>query len=200
MIWRAAAAAFSLSIHMNPLLRARLFLLISCLLLAGRVAAAPPQVHLATEKEFVGVWKSIPVPISQQPAESQTHPFLQGACNYVVQGADNTWAVVVIESYPGNEQKVLSCNLTAKEVTAQVALLPDNLRFRWERKDALFRMTNPAGTGFVWSVQMADGDGNIAVDAQSPGVDLKRGDLIMQMADRSLSKVLWRMVLRRVTR
>lgn len=180
--------------------RTRPLLFAACLLLAGRIEAAPPQVHLTTDKEFVGVWKSIPVPLSQQPAESQGRPFLQGNCNYVVHGADNSWAVVAIESFPGNEQKALSCNLAAKEVTTQAALLPDNLHFRWEHKDALFRMSNPAGTGFVWSVQTVDGEGNIAVDAQSTGVELKRGDLIMQMADRSLSKVLWRMVLRKVTR
>jgi len=189
--------------QMTKKLRACLPLLIACLLpgaAAGATATAPPQVHPSTEKEFVGTWKSIPVPLNQQPAESQSHPFLQGTCNYFMHGADGVWALVVIESYPGAEEKARRCNLTVKEVAAQAALLPDSMRLHWERKDGLFRMVGSGGTGFLWSSQTVESDGSISVDPQSPALTLKRGDLIMQMADRTASKVLWRMVLRKVTR
>ncbi|HEX4326805.1 MAG TPA: hypothetical protein VH105_08290 [Burkholderiales bacterium] len=187
---------------MTQTLRACLLLLIACLLpgVAGAAAEAPPRVHLSTEKEFVGTWKSIPVPLNQQPPESQSHPFLQGNCNYLVHAADGAWALVVIESYPGAEEKARRCNLSIKEVAAQAALLPDSMRLHWERKDGLFRMVGSGGIGFVWSSQTVESDGSISLDPQSTALPLKRGDLIMQMGDRAATKVLWRMVLRKVTR
>ncbi|MDB5806117.1 MAG: hypothetical protein JWN73_3439 [Betaproteobacteria bacterium] len=205
MIVRAAHAAFSAPrLSRDPMTlspRTRLFLSAVCLLIASTAGAAAPQVHLTTDAEFIGVWKSIPVPLSQQPPESQANPFLRGDCNYLVHSAHNNWDLVVIESYPGNEKKALDCSLTASEVMGQAMLLPDSLRFHWEHKEALFRMTGSTGSGgFIWMVQTVDGDGEIAVDAQSAGVAVKRGDLVMQMANRSVNKVLWRMVLRKVTR
>ncbi|HEY4373452.1 MAG TPA: hypothetical protein VGN52_16085 [Burkholderiales bacterium] len=172
----------------------------AALAVAGGAAAAPPPVHLSTPQEFIGTWKSIPVPLMEQPAESRGHPFLQGTCNYLVHAADGNWSLVTIESIPGDEEKARRCNLTLKEVTEQNALVPDNMRFRWSLQNGMVRMVNGAGAGFNWSAQIADGDGNIALDPHSAGVAMKRGDLVMQMADRSGTKVLWRMVLRKVTR
>lgn len=174
------------------------FLLAAFCTLFSASTSAQTQ-HVSSEDEFAGRWKVLPFPITQQPPESRADPFIKGECVYMLHERDGKWIALTINRAPGAPTGAQDCSHSFKELDAHKAAAGAS-SLQWKKRERVFIVSDEkTGVGYMWSALVIDADGFATfVDPAGPRVEMKKGDLLMQLAQPSGRGIAWRMVLRRV--
>jgi hypothetical protein len=142
------------------------------------------KIRPATQDEFVGFWKLLPYPASEQPRVLPANPF-PGECQFFAHFSDGAWMHVVRE--------MGRCEETASTLEKRIrepgfgriaSFEVGNGRLLINRHDQ--RFSEP------WKIDL------VLEIVDIPGLSLQPGDLLMQLVDIKGKEIIWRRLLRRL--
>lgn len=165
------------------------------LIFCSHVSAQQITVRPATQDDFSGYWKLLPYSDERQPKILKESPW-PGECQFFLHSSSGSWMQVASRDAAGNDLKDDRCKKTTKDLDASLSLQGSEYTPTWKYLKGHVQINFPQQQVIeTWKIDVFSTD----VPLPNPfGVELRRGDLAMQLVDLQKRVILWRRLLRRV--
>jgi hypothetical protein len=159
------------------------------------ICAQQIAVRPATQEDFVGYWKLLPYGEDGQPKILKESPW-PGKCQFFVHSPKNMWVQVASRDATGKDLEGDRCKKTAQDLDAGISLQDTKSMPSWRYVQGHVQISFPQQNfSEVWKVDVFSND----VAQPNPfGIDIKQGDVIMQLVDLRERRILWRRFLRKI--
>jgi len=158
--------------------------------IVSTLAAAEGKTRPASEVDFIGYWRIIPIPneLSRSELKNENMGY-SDPCQFLVHKLDGTWYNLTVSNAAGDEESKRKC-LTKKSEVDLGLFSVGTSSHRWSKlpnRDGLFfvkdmSVTNPKEkSALLWKADLILEDiPSIAIF----GTDLQKGDMLMQLTKR----------------
>jgi len=175
-------------------------ILLSFLLISSHAFSQEQTISPANETDFAGTWRVVLIPNQFQKGQFKNEEMgYSDPCQFFINGHDKSWQNVSVHNGAGAEESKKQCPTTKAELT-QNLITPDKSQFKWKALPNgvgyFYISENKSSKGVIWKAD------KVLTDMQtstSIGVDLKGGDMLMQVikpTSASGGEAVWSMVLR----
>ena len=175
------------------------------LISVGKLASAAEQpTHPANESEFVGYWRIILIDNDlHKSAIKNEQTGYSDPCQFFINLPDGSWLNISPTIVRGEKATKINCPSGKNEIDKLIPVsLSVSQHFKWSKlnkQNGLFYISDPATkNGLLWKADYVAED---LPAVEKCGFDLKKGDMIMQLARRlgpAEIAPVWPMILRPV--